>query len=109
VVVHDIEAGWHDPKNFVRPTVDIHRLSKDWLSSKGRLPQLVRKNCERRRQGPGAIRFFLAEYASLRGLKAKRVEQISVDRYRPHAKSSIACRKVDLAGCVVATHVSVRP
>src|SRR5499427_5443507 len=83
VVVHDIDAGWHDPKDFVRPTVDIHGLSKDWLSSKGRLPQLVRENCERWRQAPGTIGFFLAEYASLRRLNAERVEQTDVDRYRP--------------------------
>src|SRR5262245_47472973 len=42
VVVHDIDAGWHDPKDFVKPTVDIHGLSDEWLSSKDRLPQLVR-------------------------------------------------------------------
>src|ERR1044071_6408459 len=36
VVVHDIDAAWHDPEDFVRPTVDIHGLSEDWLSSKGR-------------------------------------------------------------------------
>src|SRR5262249_19136466 len=79
VVVHDIDAGWHDPKDFVRPTVDIHGLSKDWLSSKGRLPQLVRENCKGWRQTPGTIGFFLAEYASLRRLNAKRVEQIGID------------------------------
>ena len=44
----------------MRPTVDIHGLSKDWLSSKSRLPQLVRENCERWRQAPGTIGFFLA-------------------------------------------------
>src|SRR5438093_11041659 len=78
VVVHGIDAGWHDPKDFVRPTVDIHGLSKDWLSSKGRLPQLVRENSERWRQAPGTIGFFLAEYPSRRRLSHKRVQQISV-------------------------------
>src|SRR3954447_7792677 len=109
VVVHDIDAGWHDPKDFVRPTVDIHGLSKDWLSSIDRLPQLVRENCERWRQAPGTIGFFLAEYASLRRLNAKRVEKISVDRYRPRAERSPARREVDLAGCVSSAHRSVRP
>src|SRR5262249_25878490 len=109
VVVHDIDAGWHDPEDFVRPTVDIHGLSKDGLSSKGRLPQLVRENCERWRQASGTIGFFLAEQASLRRLNAKRVEQIGVDRYRPHAKSSTACREVDFTRCVGATYGSVRP
>src|ERR1041384_6330678 len=75
VVVHDIDAGWHDPKDFVRPTVDIHGLSKDWLSSKGRLPQLGREHRERWRQAPGTIGFFRAEHASLRRLNAERVEQ----------------------------------
>src|SRR5262245_10539929 len=109
VVVHDICAGWHDPKYLVRPTVDIYGLSNDWLSSKGVLPQLVRENCERWRQAPGTIGFFLAEYASLRRLNAKRVEQTGVDRYRPHAKSSTACHEVDFTRCVGATHGSVRP
>src|SRR5262249_39509433 len=94
---------------FVRPTVDIHGLSKDWLPSKGRLPQLVRENCERWRQAAGTIGFFFAEYASLRRLNAKRVEQIGVDRYRPHAESSTACREIDFTRCVGATHGSVRP
>src|SRR6185369_11485822 len=38
-VVHDIDAGWHDPEDFVKPTVAIHGLSDQWLSSKDRLPQ----------------------------------------------------------------------
>src|SRR5262249_43690357 len=83
-------------------------LSKDWLSSEGRLPQLVRENCERGRQAPGTIGFFLAEYASLRRLNAERVEQIGVDRYRPHAKRSTACREVDFTRRVGAPHGSVR-
>src|SRR5262245_47341871 len=91
VVVHDIDAGWHDPKDVVRPTVVVHGLSKDWLSSEGRLPQLERENCERWRQAPGTIGFFLAEDASLRRLNAKCVEQIGIDRYRSHAKGSTAC------------------
>ena len=61
VVIHDIDAGWHDPKDFVIPTVDIHGLSKDLLSTKGRLPQLLRENCEQWRQAPGTVGFFLAE------------------------------------------------
>src|SRR3954464_9606872 len=109
VVVHDIDAGWHDPKDFVRPTVDIHGLSDEWLSCKGRLPQLVRENCERWRQAPGTIGFFLAEYASLGRLNAKGVEQIGVDRYRSHAQRSTARCEVDLAGCVSAARCSVRP
>ena len=69
----------------------------------------VRENRERWRQAPGTIGFFLAEEASLRRLNAKRVEQMGVDRYRPHAQRSIACREVDFAGCVGPTHGSVRP
>src|SRR4029434_1139980 len=95
VVVHDIDAGWHDPKDFVRPTVDIHGLSDEWLSSKDRLPQLVRNNRERWRQPPGTTGFFRGEEASLRRLNAKRAEQTRVDRYRPHAQRSTARREVD--------------
>jgi hypothetical protein len=109
VVVHDIDAGWHDPKDFVRPTVDIHGLSNNWLSSKDRLPQLVRENCERWRQAPGTTGFFRGEEASLRRLNAKRAEQTGVDRYRPHAERSTARREVDLAGCVSSARGSVRP
>src|SRR6185503_10983987 len=68
-----------------------------------------RRKCERQRQAPGTIGFFLAEDASLRRLNAKRVEQMSVDRYRPHAKGSTACREVDFTRCVGAAHGSVRP
>src|SRR5262245_65531434 len=70
VVVHDIDAGWHDPKDFVRPTVDIHGLSKDWLSSKGRLPQFVREYCERWRLAPGTIGIWLAGSAAVSGQNA---------------------------------------
>ena len=108
VVVHDIDAGWHDAKDFVRPTVDIHGLSNEWLSSKDGLPQLVRNNRERWRQPPGTG-FFLAEEATLRRLNAKRVEQMGVDRYRPHAERSITRREVDFAGCVNSGRGSVRP
>src|SRR5262249_24984019 len=104
VVVHDIDAGLHDPKDFVRLTVDIHGLSKDWLSSKGRLPQLVRENCERWRQAPGTIGFFLAEYASLRRLNAKRVEQIGVDRYQPHTQRATPSRHVTFPPCSYPSH-----
>ena len=58
----------------MRPAVDIQSLSNDWLSSKGRLPQLRRENRERRRQAPGTIGFFLVEEAPLCGLNAKRVD-----------------------------------
>src|SRR5262249_6385568 len=109
VVVHDIDAGWHDRKDFVRPTVDIHGLSKDWLSAKDRLPQLVRNNRERWRQPPGTTGFVRGEEASLRRLNAKRAEQTGVDRDRPHAARSTARREVDLAGRVRSARGSVRP
>src|SRR3990170_7293508 len=109
VVVHDIDAGWHDAKNFVGTALDIHSLSNEWLSSKDGLPQLVRENRERWRQPPGTIGFFLAEETSLRRLNAKRVEQMGVDRYRAHAQRSTACREVDFACRVGPTRVSVCP
>ena len=68
-----------------------------------------RENRERWRQAPGTIGFFLTEESALGRLNAKCFEQVSVDRYRPHAQRSIACRKVDFASCVGATHGSVRP
>src|SRR5688572_14668000 len=108
-VVHDVDAGWHDAKDFVGTALDIHGLSNEWLFPEDGLPQLVRENRERWRQAPGPIGFFLAEEASLRRLNAKRVEQLGVDRYRPHAQRSIACRDVDFAGCVGPTQGSVRP
>src|SRR5215510_5390682 len=108
VVVHDIDAGWHDPEDFMRPTVDIHGLADEWLSSEDRLPQLVRNNRERWRQPPGTTGFFSGEEASLRRLNAKRAKQTGVDRYRPHAQRSTARREVDLAGCVRSTRGSVR-
>ena len=78
-VVHDIDAGWHDAKDFVGTALDIHGLSNEWLSSKNGLPQLVRENREGWRQASGTIGFFLAEEASLRGPNTKRVEQMGVD------------------------------
>src|SRR5262245_47831813 len=109
VVVHDIDAGCHDPKDLVKPTVDIHGLSDEWLSSKDGLPQLVRNNRERWRQPPRTTGFFRGEEASLRQLDAKRAEQTGVDRYRPHALRSTARHEVDLARCVRAARGSVRP
>jgi hypothetical protein len=93
----------------MRPAVDIQRVSNEWLSRKGRLPQLRRENCERWRQAPDTIGFFLVEEASLCGLNAKRVEQLGIDRDRPHAQRSIACREVDFAGCVSAADGPVCP
>src|SRR5213592_732308 len=81
-VVHDIDAGWHDAKALVGTALDIHGLSNEWLSSKDRLPQLVRENRERWRQPPGTTGFFRGEEASLRRLNAKRAEQTGVDRNR---------------------------
>src|SRR5262245_12474186 len=109
VVVHDIDAGWHDPKDFVKPTVDIHCLSDERLTSKDRLPQLVRNNRERWRQPPGTTRFFRGEESSLRWLNAKRAEETRVDRDRPHAERPTARREVDLAGRVSSARGSVRP
>src|SRR5687768_14285153 len=107
-VVHDIDAGWHDANDLVKTALDIQGVSNDRLSSKDDLPQLVRENRERGRQAHGTIGLLLAEEASLRRLNAKRVEQVRVDRYRPHAQRSIACREVDFAGSVGPTHGSVR-
>ena len=61
----------------------------------------MRENRDRWRQCPGPTGgFFLAEEAPLRRLNTERVEQMRVDRYRPHAQGSIACREVDFAACV---------
>src|SRR5262249_2914680 len=100
VVVHDIDAGWHDPKDFVKPTVDVQGLPDGWRPCKDRCPQLVRNNRERWRHPSGTTGFSRGEEASLRWLNAKRAEQTGVDRYRPPAQRSTARREVDLAGCV---------
>jgi hypothetical protein len=90
VIVHDIDAGWHDANDFVRTTLHLHGLSNDCLFVKNGLPQLGREDRERRCQTSGTIRFFLAEEAPLRRLNAKRVEQVSVDRGRPYSQRLIA-------------------
>jgi hypothetical protein len=73
----------------VKPTVDIHGLSNEWLSAKNGLPHLVQENRQGWRQAPGAIGFFLGEEASLRRLNGKRLEQVGVDRYRPHSRGRL--------------------
>src|SRR5204862_6922034 len=95
-------------EDFVQPTVDIQSFSDEWLSCKGRVPQLRRENRERWRQAPGTVGFVLVEEASLCGLNAKRIEEMDIDRNRPHAQRSIACHEVDFAGCVSAPCGSVR-
>ena len=107
-VIHDIDAGWHDANDFMRPAVDIQSVSNEWLFRKSRLPQLRRQIASGGARPPTRSVSSWLE-ASLCGLNAKRVEQLGIDRDRPHAQRSIACREVDFASCVSAADGPVCP
>ena len=97
--VHEINAGWHDADDVVRPAIDVHSRSQDRPSCERALPQLIRQNRERRsaqaRTFGHRVGFARREQASVRRLDSQRVQKMLVDGCRTHAQRAIAGRDVD--------------
>ena len=102
-VVHDIGARRHDADDFTAQAIDLDGLSNHRSSAKCALPQLVRQNryarrkrcwLPLRRRRTTHVGFSRGEQAPLRGLDAKRVEQMLVNRCRTHPQRPVAGSKV---------------